>query len=128
MGSNGTVLHYDGRVWTLGSPIGTLNLQSIAGSSSTDAWAVSAEGSLVRYNGTLWQVQMPPYAQALQDVAMASSSQGLDRRQRRPDSALGRQQVDAVPQQRLAGSARRLGGPRWRGLGRRQQRHPCCAG
>lgn len=55
VGSQGTILHYDGNRWSF-TPSGTLeDLQSVSASSATNAWIAGGNNGLVlRWNGTNW--------------------------------------------------------------------------
>ncbi len=64
VGSNGTVMYYDGTAWTCNAQVTTGNLKSVSmvhGSStgSIQAWAVGDSGKIIVFNGTNWVPEIP---------------------------------------------------------------------
>jgi hypothetical protein len=54
VGMNGTILHYNGSVWSF-MPSGTsINTFGIWGSSGNDVFAVGSNGTILHYNGSNW--------------------------------------------------------------------------
>jgi hypothetical protein len=54
VGEDGTILHYDGSVWST-QPSGTGSfLLGVYGTSSSDIWAVGGYGTILHYNGSAW--------------------------------------------------------------------------
>ena len=54
VGDGGTILHYDGSVWSQ-MPSGTSgNLRCLWGTSSTDVYAAGAGGTVLHYDGSTW--------------------------------------------------------------------------
>jgi len=59
VGTNATVLHYDGKAWTA-TPTGNLPvpsttiLKGVWGSGPSDVWAVGSAGKILHYDGTTW--------------------------------------------------------------------------
>jgi hypothetical protein len=59
VGDYGTLLHWDGHVWTAPQPPGSVtsnDLYAVFGTATNDAWAVGATGTLLHYDGKLWSV------------------------------------------------------------------------
>ena len=54
VGSNGTVLHYDGSAWTEMESGTSEFLNNVWGSSGTDVFAVGFNGTILHYNGNNW--------------------------------------------------------------------------
>jgi Tol biopolymer transport system component len=54
VGSGGTILHYDGRVWQPMNSGTTVDLYGVWGGSETEIYAVGANGTILRYDGTTW--------------------------------------------------------------------------
>lgn len=55
VGSNGTILHYDGNAWSQMNSGTTRSLYGIWGSSSTDVFAVGGNGTILHYDGNAWR-------------------------------------------------------------------------
>jgi hypothetical protein len=53
VGSGGTILRYDGRVWSPMTSGTTVTLNSVWGSSSSDIFAVGSGGMILHYDGVL---------------------------------------------------------------------------
>jgi hypothetical protein len=54
VGASGTIVHYDGKTWSV-SPSGTTKrLSSVAGSAPNDVWAVGEAGTILRFDGKSW--------------------------------------------------------------------------
>ncbi|MGA1842802.1 MAG: outer membrane protein transport protein [bacterium] len=54
VGTNGTILHYDGTAWTTMNSGTTQSLYEIWGTSSEDIFAVGSEGAIVHFDGSAW--------------------------------------------------------------------------
>ncbi|MGD0856304.1 MAG: choice-of-anchor U domain-containing protein [Dehalococcoidia bacterium] len=54
VGTNGTVLHYNGSTWTAMTSGTTQTLRGVWGSSGSDVFAVGANGTVLHYNGSTW--------------------------------------------------------------------------
>src|SRR5207237_7668252 len=54
VGSNGTILHYNGTTWSSVASGTTNTLVGIWGSSATDVWAVGGSFTILHYNGISW--------------------------------------------------------------------------
>jgi all-beta uncharacterized protein len=69
VGEFGTVVHWDGAVWSPVDGIPTLHtLNAIWGASATDVFVVGDSGRILHYDGTSWTVQPTPTAQHLTAV------------------------------------------------------------
>jgi hypothetical protein len=56
VGSDGTILHYDGVVWSLvTNSIATVDLADVCGTSPEDVWAVGEYGTALHFDGTAWE-------------------------------------------------------------------------
>ena len=56
VGTGGTIVHFDGRSWTL-IPGGTTELLTgVAGTGPGDAWITGEEGSVLHWNGEAWSI------------------------------------------------------------------------
>ena len=61
VGSNGTILHFDGSTWSyMTSPV-TDHLLGIWGNSASDIYAVGYDGVVLRYDGSVWSVMISGY-------------------------------------------------------------------
>lgn len=59
VGDGGTILHYNGSVWT-GVNSGTVSvIEAIWGAASNDIWAVSDSAEVLHFNGTQWTKSKP---------------------------------------------------------------------
>jgi hypothetical protein len=56
VGLSGTILHYDGTIWSLMASGTTEHLTGIWGSSGTDVFAVGTGGTILHYDGTIWSL------------------------------------------------------------------------
>ena len=54
VGSNGTILHYDGNAWSPMSSGTTDVLKGVWGSSGSDVFAVGSNGTILHYDGNTW--------------------------------------------------------------------------
>jgi uncharacterized repeat protein (TIGR01451 family) len=54
VGSDGTIVHYDGAAWSAMDSGTTESLRGVWGSASTDVFAVGSDGTIVHYDGTSW--------------------------------------------------------------------------
>jgi ribosomal protein L34 len=57
VGDEGTILNYNGKIWTAQVTDTNENLNSIWAANSTNAWAVGNAGTILRYDGTSWSTQ-----------------------------------------------------------------------
>lgn len=53
-GRNGTVLHWNGRAWTVEVPAAKAALVSVWGSGAKDVYAAGTDGAVLRYDGQTW--------------------------------------------------------------------------
>ena len=81
VGLSGTVLHYDGTVWTKVSAFTTADLFSVTQVSSQDAWAVGNSGTIIHWNEVAWYpyTPSPPLTgnPTLNSIFLLSSGYGL---------------------------------------------------
>jgi hypothetical protein len=54
VGSEGCVVHFDGKTWRQQPSITARNLTAVAGTASNDVWAVGAEGVTLHFDGHNW--------------------------------------------------------------------------
>jgi len=54
VGSEGCVVHFDGKAWRQLPSITSHNLTAVAGAAADDVWAVGAEGVVLHYDGHNW--------------------------------------------------------------------------
>jgi hypothetical protein len=69
VGDNGTVIFYNGLVWTAQTSPTTQNLLAVWGTSATNVYAVGAGGVIIHYNGTAWSTMTSPTTQSLNAVS-----------------------------------------------------------
>jgi len=75
VGSNGTILHYDGISWSsMSSPV-TEDIYAIWGRSAWDVYAVGVDGTQLHFNGTTWSTMgaIPNPAGIVSDVHGSST-------------------------------------------------------
>lgn len=74
VGTNATVLHYDGKAWTatptanLPVPSTTI-LKGVWGSGPSDVWAVGTAGKILHYDGTTWSASSSGASHDLEAVS-----------------------------------------------------------
>ena len=59
VGSNGTILRFDGAEWTSAVSPTTERLNAVFGTASDNVWAVGERGTVVRYDGAAWPSSTP---------------------------------------------------------------------
>jgi hypothetical protein len=74
VGEVGTIIHYDGSVWTSMDSGTTENLEAVWGSSGSDVFAVGWDGIILHYDGSSWTEMESQTTAMLRDVWGASSS------------------------------------------------------
>lgn len=55
VGDGGTILHYDGMVWSAVSSGTTESLYGVWGNGRYDLWAVGDSGTILHFDGTSWR-------------------------------------------------------------------------
>jgi uncharacterized repeat protein (TIGR01451 family) len=60
VGSDGTILHYDGTTWSPMSSGTTKGLRGVWGSSGSDVFAVGSDGTILHYDGSDWNPMSNP--------------------------------------------------------------------
>ena len=82
VGSNGTIVHYDGTSWTNQKSGVTENLTGIDGTSNKDIWVTGDQGSVLHWNGKKWSIVSTTPMTVLLEVWVGSSTNvwavGLD--------------------------------------------------
>ena len=74
VGSDGTILHYNGTSWSEHSSGVTYYLYSVWGSSASDVFAAGENGTILHYNGTNWSEQSSGTTNALFGIWGSSDS------------------------------------------------------
>ncbi|UCG50700.1 MAG: hypothetical protein JSW58_10880 [Candidatus Latescibacterota bacterium] len=74
VGSNGTILHYDGTLWQPMNSGTTVDLQGVWGHSLTDIFAVGPDGTIIRHSGSAWLQMQTPTTEFLRGVWGTSPS------------------------------------------------------
>jgi hypothetical protein len=54
VGDAGTILHFDGRAWSMIRPVTLENLTGVRGSSPKDVWACGDKGTVFHWDGATW--------------------------------------------------------------------------
>lgn len=54
VGDAGTILHFDGQIWSLSANLPEVSLYGIWGSSDFDIWTVGSGGAIYHYDGRSW--------------------------------------------------------------------------
>ena len=68
VGTNGTILHYNGSTWLAMSSGSTDTLRSVWGSSGTNVFAVGTNGTILHYNGSTWSAMSSGTTNSLHSV------------------------------------------------------------
>ncbi|HEX9679253.1 MAG TPA: hypothetical protein VGA08_01420, partial [Candidatus Saccharimonadales bacterium] len=74
VGNSGTILKWDGEVWSIFSSPTIRTLNDVWMLSATDGWAVGAVGEILRWNGSSWNITTSPVNQAIQSIHCRTSS------------------------------------------------------
>jgi len=74
VGDSGTILHYDGSIWSSMNSGTTGYLSGVWGTSSSDVFAVGGGGTIIHYDGTSWSQMNSGTSHGLNDVWGVSSS------------------------------------------------------
>lgn len=74
VGNSGTILYYNGSVWSSVSSPTSNDLFGVATVSASEAWAVGAGGVILRWNGSSWSSVSSPTSVQLNDIRMIDSS------------------------------------------------------
>jgi hypothetical protein len=74
VGTNGTILHYDGTSWSSMASPTTYRLSGVWGSSGSDVFASGSYGIIIHYNGTSWSSMASPTSLFLFDIWGSSGS------------------------------------------------------
>ena len=73
-GNNGTILHYNGNLWSPMSSGTAENLRGIWGASSSDIFVVGENGAILHYDGSSWSPMTSGTTENLESVWGASGS------------------------------------------------------
>jgi hypothetical protein len=75
VGSNGTILHYDGTAWSPMSNGTTERLRGVWGSGASDIFAVGDDGTIMHYDGVTWSAMSSGTTVGLNAVWGSSGSE-----------------------------------------------------
>jgi len=56
VGDDGTIVHYDGCMWSMVPSSAIYQLRAVSGTATSDVWAVGNTGTIVHWNGSAWSI------------------------------------------------------------------------
>lgn len=68
VGTGGTIVRFDGTLWSSSQSGTTAQLNGIWGTSGSDLWAVGSKGALLHFDGAAWRVVAAPISEDLNAV------------------------------------------------------------
>lgn len=74
VGRAGSILHYDGTIWSLSQSGTSDDLNGVWASSKSEAWAVGDKGTVLHFNGSSWTAQDSGVLTSLRSLWGTSSS------------------------------------------------------
>jgi hypothetical protein len=74
VGVQGTILHYDGMVWSTSAAGKVYTLNDVWGTSATNVYAVGTGGTIVHFDGNAWLPQESGTDRTLNAVAGGDAS------------------------------------------------------
>ena len=74
VGTSGTILRWNGTIWSASPSTSREQLNDVGGSSASDVWAVGDSGTILRWSGTAWSTSRSGTGQVLSSVWSASPS------------------------------------------------------
>src|SRR5690606_9836218 len=65
VGTGGTMLRWDGRLWTREGEEASFSLNAVWGRAADDVWAAGSAGTLLHFDGSAWQPEFSGTSQSL---------------------------------------------------------------